>query len=211
MRIKRLAVAAIAVAALVPGFTTSASADNGPLIGSICGFTSTNDETGVVNQDPAHQYGELHMGPLLLGSLGSLFPLTVPPAVPPTVPTLPPTPPQLAKSGTLRCWIQTSPEYDYTNAPNNEANTYPYGYLSLGPLSGLEVQCNNGVCAGGGAIEYDAAVTADVYLCISVTDIDGVATNDWLWDDDYYAPEDGDLVPWNSTSHPVCGLAISAG
>ncbi len=221
MRVMRFAAAAVAVAALVPGLSVPASAKPGPLFGLICGFTSTNDETGIFNQDPRHQYGEMHIGPLLLGSLGSLFPITVPP----TVPTISPLPtlPSVTRSATLRCWLQDNPNYDFTNAPLNELplghrygcpglTDLPYPGLANNPWRwGIEVTCLPGVCAGGGAIEYDLDPAADVYECISITDIDGDPTNDWLWDDRAPGTPPGDLVPWNSVPAPVCGLAISAG
>ncbi|HEU0129754.1 MAG TPA: hypothetical protein VFQ85_02035 [Mycobacteriales bacterium] len=186
MRKLSTVVAALAVGSLLTGFVSSASAEPRPQ-GGLCGFSSTNDETGAVNQDPRHNYGEIDYGPLVIRDLGGASVDTT--TTPPTV--TPPTTAPSTGSGTLRCWLQTTANYNLT-APK-------YGYPGL---VGIEVPCNPG-CVGVAPIEYDADPLSDIYLCITVT---GTPAN-WLWDD-----VDGRLEkPGEDTVAPVCGLAISAG
>ncbi|HEU0130019.1 MAG TPA: hypothetical protein VFQ85_03390 [Mycobacteriales bacterium] len=199
---RKLAIAAIAAGTLLSGLSASSNAQGEPLIGSVCGYSSTNDPSGAVNQDPNHNYGEIDGGPLAVGDLGDAFPISVPPAVPPTVPSQAPH----ASSGTLLCWIQLTGTYNYA------ATDGKYGYPGL---AGASASGTGVLVIPHTVVEYDAATTADQYLCSAVINVDGDGANDWLYDANWVDPDTGqttgNLVPANSTPTPVCGLAISAG
>ncbi len=193
---RKLAIAAIAAGTLLSGLTASSHAEGEPIIGSVCGFSSTNDETGVVDQDPTHQYGEIDGGPLVLAELGDAFPISVPPAVPPAVPTTPPSP----ASGHLYCWLQNTANYNFLST------TFGYPGLAGADAAGV------GVVALTAAIQYNLAPWGDVYLC-SWVHING--GSDWLYDENWTDPDTGqktgNLVKSTQVPPPVCSLAISAG
>jgi hypothetical protein len=138
---RKLGIAAVAACALASSLLSgSANAESQPHTGFVCGFTSSNDPSGAVNQNPEHNYGEIDGGPITVGDW-----------------TIPPTAAPVPGDGTLNCWLQAGPLYA-------EA-TVGYGYPGL---AGASASGTGVLYLPPTPIEFDLTVGADLYECASI-------------------------------------------
>ncbi|HEU0129674.1 MAG TPA: hypothetical protein VFQ85_01620 [Mycobacteriales bacterium] len=112
-------------------------------------------------------------------------------------------------TGTLRCWVQLTGSYDFTGAPagNEPSPAYRYATRLAGAQSSL------GMAVPPTHVSFSVAGDPDLYLCASVTDVNGVPSADWLWDASWVDPDRGTamekFVRWNDTPFATCTLSTS--